>query len=159
VKILQITGRSLDSQTIQHDENSSLLTKIRTSSETTKDNFHVATLCAWIQIGVPIRPPQFPIILPSCLNSYHLSMVFPMFTQRFPHVFPQFHPASGVSEGYPYYSNGDMLIRYHHEGRKGLVAGSEHKGNNCIAYAEAQETMHPGYGFLRPGRMRFWGYS
>ncbi|CAL1156350.1 unnamed protein product [Cladocopium goreaui] len=56
---------------------------------------------------------------------------------------------AGVSEGYPYYSNGDMLIRYHHEGRKWLVAGTEHKGNNCIAYAEAQETMHPGYGFLK----------
>ena len=88
--ILQITGRSLDSQTIQHDENMSLLTKIRTSSETTKDNFHVATVCAWIQLGVPIRPPQFllslsfPIILPSYfLNSSHLSMVFPMFSLNF----------------------------------------------------------------------------
>lgn len=84
------------------------------------------------------------LIFSILLNSSH-------FSQRFPHVFPQFHPVSGVSEGYPYYSNGDMLIRYHHEGRKWLVAGTEHKGNNCIAYAEAQETMHPGYGFLRPG--------
>lgn len=57
----------------------------------------------------------------------------------------------GVSEGYPYYANGDMLIRYHPEGRKWLVAGTEHKGTHCVAYAEAQETMHPGYGFLSLG--------
>ena len=57
----------------------------------------------------------------------------------------------GVSQGYPYYANGDMLIRYHPEGRKWLVAGTEHKGNNCIAYAESQDTLHPGYAFLTLG--------
>jgi len=56
---------------------------------------------------------------------------------------------AGVSQGYPYYANGDMLIRYHPEGRKWLVAGTKHKGNNCIAYAESQDTLHPGYAFLK----------
>ena len=57
----------------------------------------------------------------------------------------------GLSDGFPYYvngTNGNMLIRYYPEGRKWLVAGSEHKGNNCIAYAEAQETPHPGFAAL-----------
>ena len=46
-----------------------------------------------------------------------------------------------------------MLIRYHSEGRKWLVAGTEHKGNNCIAFAEAQDTPHPGFAFLRLDKM------
>ena len=105
-----------------------------------------------------IHPQCFPhhILLSDLLNSTHLSMVFPMVSREFHRT----SASPGVSEGYPYYSKGDMLIRYHHEGRKWLVAGTEHKGNNCIAYADAQETMHPGYGFLSPGYrlgMRRWG--
>ena len=42
-----------------------------------------------------------------------------------------------------------MLIRYHPEGRKWLVAGIQHKGNDCIAYAEAEDTPHPGFAGLK----------
>ncbi|CAK9038817.1 unnamed protein product [Durusdinium trenchii] len=70
------------------------------------------------------------------------------FISRRSDISGEYHFA-GLSDGSPYYANGDMLIRYHSEGRKWLVAGTEHKGNNCIAFAEAQDTPHPGFAFLK----------
>ena len=55
----------------------------------------------------------------------------------------------GLSDGYPLYSKDGMIIRYHPEGRKWLVADKEHKGTTCLAYAEAMDTLHPGYAQLQ----------
>ncbi|CAJ1333424.1 unnamed protein product [Effrenium voratum] len=60
---------------------------------------------------------------------------------------------TGLSDGYPLYSKDGMIIRYHPEGRKWLVADKEHKGTTCLAYAEAMDTLHPGYAQLQ---WHFW---
>eukprot|EP00440_Ansanella_granifera_P024980 gb/GFBE01027133.1/.p1 GENE.gb/GFBE01027133.1/~~gb/GFBE01027133.1/.p1 ORF type:complete len:517 (+),score=60.72 gb/GFBE01027133.1/:1-1551(+) len=59
---------------------------------------------------------------------------------------------SGLNEGRPFYrkSDGaDAVIRYNALENRWLISAAEHTGSMCSAFAEAQDTMHPGHVHLQ----------